>query len=956
MLSVIRLTHQMLTSAGGLVSQTSTWFNQDNWPQEPTDSLVPHTCEWLFKSPKWQSWIRQHSSKLLFVSGPAGCGKTCLAISALRELRMNSSNLVISYFFNSACGSTANNAQKLLASILVQIYRKVCNTPQEAPFKSFNQRYSHYSTVWDCKFCELLTFVENVLNSYPAYSLVIDSVDECQTHRQDLISLLSKLVKRNGVAIMATSRNTSSWPSCEYEALDLQSYPDLVRSDVTKFVEYQVDTRLPLNSPKYVASRLFVIKTVIDRCENNFLHAKLFIDLLQQQSTWGGMKKVLSDVGCSYATDLYKKLWETLTARLSCYPWKLDRCRCIFRLLIAAREPLSPEQIDYFLALDDTTEAGEPEDLSFDVIKEIGELCNPFICFSAQNYVTFFHTSAKDFIASQSGTAEDDANLYLARRCLSSLSRPMYRNPKKATELLRRHLMPSSNSGPDSNDLGISSIYNYAVLYFQDHITAITKPPKDLVLKLGRFLSGVEFVTWSESILDLKPGTGYAGQINVSSSLSKWAQTLDQNDREDINLDQYFEAAHILLALILQNDEDQILQFFPRIRLADYLNGAARGSSDLQRGYEQKQIVVEGLSAILPEDSAFLLKQKVALLQEYFWQKRFPEVLRELRVVYKMQKRVATEDDLYTTAWLIGVALVVLGSYEEAQIIISDTLEQIRKQRGEKYRFFNILLLLEGNRLERVNELHQAATVYRVALETVSEVAGPKNLFALILMTALGSVLRKQGKYKEAETRLFEGYAGRQPTLSIDFNVCLDAALQLATLYRDKGNGTECLELLGSVQNSIVFDEDFERRCQLIHIRNLVALDNGDYMTAKHELLEILQAASGTNRDKNNRELLWVRIDLADAMRQRSEPDEALMLFSDLVEEIHSSDVYGEPEPPSQLALAEQALRLVRKAEFAKSRRLLSENNLRWVREADFWFSYQGGPTLDTAVIAPVRM
>lgn len=865
---------------------------------------------------------------------------------------------LLSYFFNSSGGAARNTPENFLASIVVQIYLSVHNTPAETRFDLFKQRYTKYSSIWDCTFCELVEIVEDLTNACPAYFLLIDALDECQEHQRPLlISLLNSLAKRSTIAIMATSKHTSFMSSCDYEVLDLKCYSEPLQCDVVKFVEHEIHTRLGLNAPRYADLKQYVIHTVVQRCENNFLHAKLLIDLLQQhQTTPKEMRKILNDIGSSYADDLYKQLWEASTQKMSYSSQKLDRRKHIFLLLIAARMDLSCEQIDEFLALNDNIESGNEESCSFDIRREIEELCYPFVYCSESSCVTFSHTSAKDFIISRVDGEEDCSNLYLARQCLAVLSQSKYRDAKKPAESLRRHLNLNENSESKSDDLRTSPIYNYAALYFQEHVIAVRHPPKDLVLKVGRFLKGIEFVTWSENVIDLKPQTGFATQINLYTSLSKWVQLLDSSDQEEVDLKHYFETAHILLSLKLNDDTDRLLRFLPRIRLGHYFNATGRDTRDYERAYEQKKIVVAGLSAILPEGNAFLLRQRVSLLQEYTWKKRFPELLDEIEAVFQLQKKVANEDDLDYTAWLIGFALIALGKYEKAQTIILDTLDQVRRRRGIKYRFFNVLLLLEGQRLERVNELHHAAESYRIALETASEFASDKDLLVLTLKTALGAVQRKLGTFDEAEDNLLTSWGTQETLWTIDSNSTLDAAMQLAMLYRDQEDGSRCLELLGTVQSSIVFDEDFERRCQLIHIRNLVALDNGNYTTAKNEFLELLQFASGASRDKNNRELLWIRIDLADAMRYYHESDEALMLFADLVEEIDATDIEGEPEPPSQLVLAEKALRLVRDAKFEESRSLLRKNNLRWVREADFWFPLQGGPTLDTAVIAPLRL
>lgn len=133
----------------------------------------------------------------------------------------------------------------------------------------------------------------------------------------------------------------------------------------------------------------------------------------------------------------------------------------------------------------------------------------------------------------------------------------------------------------------------------------------------------------------------------------------------------------------------------------------------------------------------------------------------------------------------------------------------------------------------------------------------------------------------------------------------------------------------------------------------------------------LLNEATSDGRDENNRELLWVRVTLADVLRYHDKDDEALMLFSDLVaprasvsllpatqpaneDHYFPSDLMDEPEPPAQLTLAETAVRLVKDAMPDEADELLREAGLQWRRKKDFWV-LEGGPLTDTASMRPWR-
>jgi hypothetical protein len=159
-----------------------------------------------------------------------------------------------------------------------------------------------------------------------------------------------------------------------------------------------------------------------------------------------------------------------------------------------------------------------------------------------------------------------------------------------------------------------------------------------------------------------------------------------------------------------------------------------------------------------------------------------------------------------------------------------------------------------------------------------------------------------------------------------------------------------------------VLETEFERKCQYVHIRALLASKKGHFEQAKQALRLILHEASTKEPSVVNRELLWIRITLADLLRECGESDEAIVLFSDLVTRIGSEEkshsvknsaLDDEPEPPARLALAEKALRLVKDTKKKEAKILLSKNGLRWKRKQDFWV-ITGGPVVDTASIAGV--
>jgi tetratricopeptide (TPR) repeat protein len=496
-------------------------------------------------------------------------------------------------------------------------------------------------------------------------------------------------------------------------------------------------------------------------------------------------------------------------------------------------------------------------------------------------------------------------------------------------------------------------------LHFQDHVIALPDPPEDVITRLARFLQGVEFVVWSETVFDLRSQSGLGSQLAVYNQLLTWTKFLPEPIRAEIPIENFYEIAHVHLSMILQEQsQDKVLRYLPQIRIAQYFNATGQSTEDWQKAYDNKESVVAGFTDILGVENPVTLRYRASLIQEYFWQKRFQQALEELLIVSDLQRKFVGEDmpDLYTTLWLLGVAYHCLTRFEEALSTFTKAEKGLERLSGRSDRLYLMVGLYKGHTLEQLFRYEDATTLYDNVSKELTPVVGEGNGFVLMSRTAVGAIQRKQGKYGHAESNLLVGWGGRKKLFSINVNVCLDAAVQLALLYRDRGDGDMSLEVLDAVSDSSVYQVDFERLCQTKHIRALVAFDNGAYESPKLELLKLLHKASGSNRDKNNRELLWVRTTLAHVMRQHGDEDEAAMLFSELVEPAEQDwkMLPEEPEPPVRLHLAERALQLVNRARISDAEDLLRRNGLKWVREEDFWILGEGGPITDTGCIAPI--
>jgi hypothetical protein len=647
-------------------------------------------------------------------------------------------------------------------------------------------------------------------------------------------------------------------------------------------------------------------------------------------------------------------------------------CQQIFLLIRDAIEPLTVEEISTAVALDCVSNTVNDEDRLLDPADEILKLCSPLITV-VNEQAQMIHTSVKDFLQQLDGS-RDDSNAFLALKSLSKLSQAEYRLWKLSASLLRKHLLYGHIIPESTLDTYCDSVfYNYACLHWHEHVIALSSPPDAVLTKLRQFLTGNEFVTWSEILFDLKNKSGLDPQVAVRAALKNWYISLPAKTREQIPINAFFVTSHEALRRELtEKADDELLPNLPLVRLGEYFNLGAESREDWQKAYEYKKTVAENYAKILGNRNPITLVARTSLLQEYFWQTRFDEAVKELLEVSTTQYEVLGEEvDYFSTLQLLGLAQFYVNKFDESCSTLEKSQNGLRKLLDSSNPSLLATELYEGYAHEAKGELDQAYALYRDIWSRWAPVMGIEHPLSLMVQCASGSIHRKRKEYDQAQMSILQSYNTRLRLFTIGNNVCVDSAIQLAAVYRDQGCGQQAGELLDSISTSSVFSSDFERACQVQHIRALVGFDAGDYKGPKLLLQRLLHQASGTDRDKNNRELLWIRITLADVLRNHGEDDEASMLFSDLVEPDKDDDtddegidntappspssLDGEPEPPSQLAIAEKALRFVKDANQEKARNLLKEHRLRWVRKRDFWIM-QGGPITDTGSMVTVRL
>ncbi|KKF94022.1 Vegetative incompatibility protein HET-E-1 [Ceratocystis platani] len=209
--------------------------------EEKKGGLLKDSYKWILEHADFQQFLNEMQSRILWIRGDPGKGKTMLLCGLIDELEL-SSLAPISYFFCQATGgSRLNTATSVLRGLIYHLARF---NPQLT--KHIREKYDYKKSFLDTEsawhdLCEILT---NMLNdsSMGSVILIVDALDECSS---DLQRLLDFITKPSPAKWIVSSRN---WPDIETwlgngdqrSTIHLELNRDSVSEAVESYINFKV--------------------------------------------------------------------------------------------------------------------------------------------------------------------------------------------------------------------------------------------------------------------------------------------------------------------------------------------------------------------------------------------------------------------------------------------------------------------------------------------------------------------------------------------------------------------------------------------------------------------------------------------------------------------------------------------------------------------------------------------
>ena len=359
---------------------------------------VSGTCEWFVQNLDYQKWRQKTGKSILWYSADPGCGKTVLARYLVDEVYCASP--LILYFFFQRHDRRHNALSTALCAILHQLYRQRLHLVQYAEdvYEELGQRFVDEPTsLWRL-------FQQSIAKSCEGGIIcVLDALDECDTEEcKTLFKLLleepHQPLKGTGfVKFLITSR-----PYYQIQQLfrDMNTHLPVfyitgetesksISQDVETFIHIQV-SRLDLD----LKERLEVERKLLQKQnqDQTFLWAFLLTEQLHAEPP-STHKKMLAAIDQLPPTIL--EAYDTILRNCP----NVKKARKILSVIIAARQPLTLDQMDAILALEKYVRRLEDLDLegSKRLAQTVRHTCGLFVRVT-DSKIYLIHQTAQDFL------------------------------------------------------------------------------------------------------------------------------------------------------------------------------------------------------------------------------------------------------------------------------------------------------------------------------------------------------------------------------------------------------------------------------------------------------------------------------------------------------------------------------------------------------------------------------
>ncbi|KAK3364118.1 hypothetical protein B0T25DRAFT_620386 [Lasiosphaeria hispida] len=360
---------------------------------ETKGGLLADAYHWILDNAEFRQWCDDEQSRLLWIKGDPGKGKTMLLCGIIDKLQSSTLGRgLLSFFFCQATDARINNATAVLRGL---IYLLLDQQPSLIPHARNKYDHAGRALFEDANgWVALSEIFTNILQdpSLEGAYLIIDALDECIN---DLPKLLKFIVEMSStfphVKWIVSSRN---WPEIEKDLnaatrkvrLCLELNEASVSEAVTAYVKFKVHRLAERN--KYKPDTRDAVQSYLsENAHGTFLWVALVCQNLDNIPERKAQKKLTAFPPGLDA--LYQRMMDHISD--SNDSEDADLCKSILAIMSAVRRPIMLDELAAFVAMPGEASA------DYEVLAEIIGLCGSFLTLRERT-ISFIHQSAKDFL------------------------------------------------------------------------------------------------------------------------------------------------------------------------------------------------------------------------------------------------------------------------------------------------------------------------------------------------------------------------------------------------------------------------------------------------------------------------------------------------------------------------------------------------------------------------------
>ncbi|RYP79291.1 hypothetical protein DL769_003040 [Monosporascus sp. CRB-8-3] len=373
--------------------------------------LYEAASSWILAHPSYHQW-RHDETKLLWIKGGAGKGKTMLLVAITRELRpctkldKPGADSFLSFFFCQNTDDRLNNAVAILKGLIYLLL--VQDGSLVSYLKDYYDRMGKkvFDVTSNVNAFDVLSNVFRQIIQHPRSEtvyLAVDALDECEEGLPDLLSLIREsALQENRIKWIVTSRNRVEIdkrlaldnPEAK---LSLEVNSEAVSRAIEVYVDHKVSQvpSLTSNPGRQAAVR----QKLLDKADGTFLWVDLILRTIGGDDSVDGVGALGDDIVRLIdeippgLPPLYDRMMRNIGMSTSAYQ---GPCLVVLSIATLAYRPLHLLELRMLAGLEQYDTAD---------LERIVDMCGSFLTL-LESRIYPIHQSAKDYLVSEAAVGK----------------------------------------------------------------------------------------------------------------------------------------------------------------------------------------------------------------------------------------------------------------------------------------------------------------------------------------------------------------------------------------------------------------------------------------------------------------------------------------------------------------------------------------------------------------------